>query len=490
MAVPVVFGKKTEWKDGKSVETDEDNVINNVEPLWTKAPAELKDDDYKQFYRTLFPMNDEPLFWIHLNVDYPFHLTGILYFPHVKNNIELQRNKIQLYSNQVFVTDQVEGIVPEFLTLLHGVIDSPDIPLNVSRSYLQSDANVKKISTYITKKVADRLNGIFKENRKEYEEKWQDLKLFVNYGMLSQPDFYDRAKDFSLFTDVDGKNFTFEEYKTLIKDNQTDKDGTLVYLYATNKEEQYSYIETARAKGYSVLLADGQLDVPMLSMLEQKLEKSRFVRVDSDIIDHIIAKNDETKGEKLGENDADTLTQAFQSQMPKVEKAEFMVNVEPLGETAQPIVATQNEYMRRMKEMSQYQQGMGFYAQMPDTYTIVLNSDHAIIKQILNESNASTAEKLQPIRSEIKGLQAREAALRQEQGKKKPEEVTQNEKDELKNTEEELTKQRNEKNTVIADYAKNNNAIHQLIDLALLQNGLLKGAALDKFIKRSVDLIK
>lgn len=490
MAVPVVFGKKTEWKDGKSVETDEDNVINNVEPLWTKAPAELKDDDYKQFYRTLFPMNDEPLFWIHLNVDYPFHLTGILYFPRVKNNIELQRNKIQLYCNQVFVTDQVEGIVPEFLTLLHGVIDSPDIPLNVSRSYLQSDANVKKISTYITKKVADRLNGIFKENRKEYEEKWQDLKLFVNYGMLSQPDFYDRAKDFSLFTDVDGKNFTFEEYKTLIKDNQTDKDGTLVYLYATNKEEQYSYIETARAKGYSVLLADGQLDVPMLSMLEQKLEKSRFVRVDSDIIDHIIAKNDETKGEKLGENDADTLTQAFQSQMPKVEKAEFMVNVEPLGETAQPIVATQNEYMRRMKEMSQYQQGMGFYAQMPDTYTIVLNSDHAIIKQILNESNASTAEKLQPIRSEIKGLQAREAALRQEQGKKKPEEVTQNEKDDLKNTEEELTKQRNEKNSVIADYAKNNNAIHQLIDLALLQNGLLKGAALDKFIKRSVDLIK
>ena len=490
MAVPVIFGKQTEWKDGKSVETDKDNIINNVEPLWTKAPAELKDDDYKQFYRTLFPMNDEPLFWIHLNVDYPFHLTGILYFPRVKNNIELQRNKIQLYCNQVFVTDQVEGIVPEFLTLLHGVIDSPDIPLNVSRSYLQSDANVKKISTYITKKVADRLNGIFKENRKEYEEKWQDLKLFVNYGMLSQPDFYDRAKDFSLFTDVDGKNFTFEEYKTLIKDNQTDKDGTLVYLYATNKEEQYSYIETARAKGYSVLLADGQLDVPMLSMLEQKLEKSRFVRVDSDIIDHIIAKNDETKGEKLGENDADTLTQAFQSQMPKVEKAEFMVNVEPLGETAQPIVATQNEYMRRMKEMSQYQQGMGFYAQMPDTYTIVLNSDHAIIKQILNESNASTAEKLQPIRSEIKGLQAREAVLRQEQGKKKPEEVTQNEKDELKNTEDELTKQRNEKNSVIADYAKNNNAIHQLIDLALLQNGLLKGAALDKFIKRSVDLIK
>ena len=490
MAVPVVFGKQTEWKDGKSVETDKDNIINNVEPLWTKAPAELKDEDYKQFYRTLFPMNDEPLFWIHLNVDYPFNLTGILYFPRVKNNIELQRNKIQLFCNQVFVTDQVEGIVPEFLTLLHGVIDSPDIPLNVSRSYLQSDANVKKISTYITKKVADRLNGIFKENRKEYEEKWNDLKLFVNYGMLSQPDFYDRAKDFSLFTDVDGKNFTYEEYRTLIKDNQTDKDGTLIYLYATDKEEQYSYIEAARAKGYSVVLADGQLDVPAVSMLEQKFEKSRFVRVDSDVIDRIIVKDNADNEQKLAENDTDLLTQAFQSQMPKMEKAEFMVAVEALGETAQPVVATQNEYMRRMKEMSQYQQGMGFYAQMPDTYTIVLNSDHAIIKQILSESNTSTAEKLQPIRSEIKGLQAREDALRQAQGKKKPEEVTQNEKDELKNTEDELTKQRNEKNTVIADYAKNNNAIHQLIDLALLQNGLLKGAALDKFIKRSVDLIK
>ena len=490
MAVPVVFGKRTEWKDGKNVETDEDNVINSVEPLWAKAPTGLTDEDYKSFYRTLFPMNDEPLFWIHLNVDYPFNLTGILYFPRVKNNIELQRNKIQLFCNQVFVTDQVEGIVPEFLTLLHGVIDSPDIPLNVSRSYLQSDANVKKISTYITKKVADRLNGIFKENRKEYEEKWNDLKLFVNYGMLSQPDFYDRAKDFSLFTDVDGKNFTYEEYRTLIKDNQTDKDGTLIYLYATDKEEQYSYIEAARAKGYSVVLADGQLDVPAVSMLEQKFEKSRFVRVDSDVIDRIIVKDNADNEQKLAENDTDLLTQAFQSQMPKMEKAEFMVAVEALGETAQPVVATQNEYMRRMKEMSQYQQGMAFYAQMPDTYTIVLNSDHALVKRILEEGNAETAEKLKPILSEIKGLQARKAALRQEQGKKKAEEITQEEKDDLKNTEESLSKQRTEKNDVIANYAKGNNAIHQLIDLALLQNGMLKGAVLDKFIKRSVDLIK
>lgn len=490
MSVPVVFGKRTEWKDGKNVETDEDNVINSVEPLWAKAPSGLKDEDYKSFYRTLFPMNDEPLFWIHLNVDYPFNLTGILYFPRVKNNIELQRNKIQLYCNQVFVTDQVEGIVPEFLTLLHGVIDSPDIPLNVSRSYLQSDANVKKISTYITKKVADRLNGIFKENRKEYEEKWNDLKLFVNYGMLSQPDFYDRAKDFSLFTDVDGKNFTYEEYRTLIKDNQTDKDGTLIYLYATDKDEQYSYIEAARAKGYSVVLADGQLDVPAVSMLEQKFEKSRFVRVDSDVIDRIIAKEKADNEQKLAENDTDLLTQAFQSQMPKIEKAEFMVAIEALGETAQPVMATQNEYMRRMKEMSQYQQGMAFYGQMPDTYTIVLNSDHAIVKRILEEGNAETAEKLKPILSEIKGLQARETILRQEQGKKKAEEITQEEKDELKNTEESLSKQRTEKNDIIANYAKGNDAIHQLIDLALLQNGMLKGAALDKFIRRSVDLIK
>lgn len=489
MSVPVVFGKRSEWKDGKMEDTDEDNIINNVEPLWAKTPSGLKDEDYKSFYRTLFPMNDEPLFWIHLNVDYPFNLTGILYFPRVKNNIELQRNKIQLFCNQVFVTDQVEGIVPEFLTLLHGVIDSPDIPLNVSRSYLQSDANVKKISSYITKKVADRLNSIFKENRKEYEEKWADLKLFVNYGMLSQPDFYDRAKDFSFLTDVDGKNFTYEEYKTLIKDNQTDKEGNLIYLYASDKEEQFSYIEAAKAKGYSVILADGQLDVPAVSMLEQKFEKSRFVRVDSDVIDRIIAKDDKPE-QKLSDNERDILSEAFQSQMPQMEKAQFMVEIEAMGETAQPVIVTQNEYMRRMKEMSQYQQGMGFYAQMPDNYTLVLNSDHALVKRILEEGSANTAEALKPILSEIKGLQARETILRQEQGKKKAEEITQEEKDDLKGTEDKLGEQRKQKNEIIAEYAKGNDSIHQLIDLALLQNGMLKGAALDKFIKRSVDLIK
>ena len=374
MAVPVAFGKKTEWKDGKNVETDEDNIINNVEPLWTKTPSTLKDEDYKSFYRTLYPMQDEPLFWIHLNVDFPFNLTGILYFPRIKNNIDMQRNKIQLYCNQVFVTDQVEGIVPEFLTLLHGVIDSPDIPLNVSRSYLQSDSNVKKISTYITKKVADRLNSIFKENRKEYEEKWDDLKLFINYGMLSQEDFYDRAKDFALFKDVDGKYFTFEEYKTLIKDNQTDKDGNLVYLYANNKEEQYSYIEAAKEKGYSVLIMDGQLDTPMVNMLEQKLEKSRFTRVDSDIIDRFIVKEDAKKTE-LTKEQTDNLSQVFRSQMPKLDKTEFMVEVQALGENSKPVMITQNEWMRRMKAMSQFQQGMNFYGQMPDSYSIVLNSD-------------------------------------------------------------------------------------------------------------------
>lgn len=341
MAVPVAFGKKTEWKDGKQQETDEDNIINNVEPLWTKAPSTLKDEDYKSFYRTLYPMQDEPLFWIHLNVDYPFNLTGILYFPRIKSNIELQRNKIQLYCNQVFVTDQVEGIVPEFLTLLHGVIDSPDIPLNVSRSYLQSDANVKKISKYITKKVADRLAAIFKENRKDYEEKWDDLKIFINYGMLSQEDFYDRAKDFALLKDVDGKYFTYDEYKTLIKDNQTDKEGNLVYLYANDKEGEYSYIEAAKAKGYSVLLLDGQLDNPMVSMLEQKLEKTRFSRVDADIIDRLIQKEDKKESE-LAKDERTNLEQAFRSQLPKMEKTEFYVDVQALGEQTLPVIITQS----------------------------------------------------------------------------------------------------------------------------------------------------
>ena len=437
MPVPVAFGKKTEWNkdEKKMVETDEDNVINSVEPLWTKTPSTLKDEDYKSFYRTLYPMQmEEPLFWIHLNVDYPFNLTGILYFPRIKQNIDIQRNKIQLYCNQVFVTDQVEGIVPEFLTLLHGVIDSPDIPLNVSRSYLQSDRDVKKISTYITKKVADRLSSIFKENRKEYEEKWDDLKIFINYGMLSQEDFYDRAKDFCLLKDVDGKYFTLEEYKTLIKDNQTDKDGNLVYLYANDKDEQYSYIEAAKNKGYSVLLLDGQLDTPTVSMFEQKLEKTRFTRVDGDTIDRLIVKEDAKKSE-LDEKQADNLSEAFRSQMPKLEKTEFNVEVQALGEQSQPVVITQSEYMRRMKDMSRYQQGMSFYGQMPDSYSIVLNSEHPLIKRVLDD-------------------------------------VKDKEKDK------------------VAEYAKGNPVVSQLIDLALLQNGMLKGAALDTFLKRSVELIK
>ena len=489
MAVPVVFGKKTEWKDGKQQETDEDNVINSVEPLWTKAPSSLKDEDYKSFYRTLYPMSDEPLFWIHLNVDYPFNLTGILYFPKIKSNIELQRNKIQLYSNQVFVTDQVDGIVPEFLTLLHGVIDSPDIPLNVSRSYLQSDANVKKISTYITKKVADRLAGIFKEDRKGYEEKWNDMKIFIEYGMLSQEDFYDKAKDFSLFTDVEEKNFTYEEYRTLIKDNQTDKDGTLIYLYATNKEDQYTYIEAAKQKGYSVLLFDGQLDVPMINLLEQKLEKCRFTRVDADIADKLIAKENQKESDVVG-SDKDCLTYVFKSQMPAIDKTEFVVDVQALGEEGAPLMITQNEFMRRMKDMSQFQPGMGFYSQFPDSYTLVLNTDHSLIKDVLKSTQEATANDLKPVLSEIKGQEARLQVLQQQQDKKKPEEVTSEEKADLEATRKAIADEQKKRDDIVAAFAKDNNVVHQLIDLALLQNGMLKGAALDSFLKRSIEMIK
>ena len=489
MAVPVAFGKKTEWKDGKQVETDQDNIINNVEPLWTKTPSTLKDDDYKSFYRTLYPMQDEPLFWIHLNVDYPFNLTGILYFPRIKSNIELQRNKIQLYCNQVFVTDQVEGIVPEFLTLLHGVIDSPDIPLNVSRSYLQSDANVKKISKYITKKVADRLASIFKADRKDYEQKWDDLKIFINYGMLSQDDFYDRAKDFAMLKDVDGKYFTYDEYKTLIKDNQTDKDGNLVYLYANNKEGEYSYIEAAKNKGYSVLLLDGQLDTPMVSMLEQKLEKTRFARVDADIVDRLIVKDDNKESE-LAKDDKDSLTETFRSQLPTMDHTEFYVDVQALGADNLPVLITQSEYMRRMKEASKYQAGMAFYAQMPDAFNLVLNSDHPLIKGVLDGEKQECGSQLSPVDSELKGLEARLAVLHQTQSAKKPEEITQEEKDDVKNTEHSIQEQRTKRTDIIAAYAKGNKVVHQLIDLALLQNGMLKGAALDSFLKRSVDMIK
>ena len=491
MAVPVAFGKKQEWSSEKKemVDTDKDNLINDVEPLWTKAPSTLKDEDYQSFYRTLYPMSDEPMFWIHLNVDYPFNLTGILYFPRIKSNIDLQRNKIQLYCNQVFVTDQVEGIVPEFLTLLHGVIDSPDIPLNVSRSYLQSDREVKKISTYITKKVADRLQAIFKEDRKQYEEKWDDLKLFINYGMLSEESFYDRAKEFSLMKDTEGKYFTFDEYKTLIEGAQKDKDGNLVYLYATDKEEQYSYIQGAKDKGYSVLLLDGQLDVPAIQMLEQKFEKSRFTRVDSDIIDRLIVKDDAPKS-NLTEDESANLSQVFRSQMPKMEKTEFMVEVQSLGENQRPVVITQNEWMRRMKEMSRFQQGMNFYAQMPDSLNLVLNADHPLVKRVLDDCKAGTEEALKPIEAELKGQEARLAAIRQAQDKKKPEELTQDDKDMKADCEKAVQEQKDKKQEVLNGFAAQNDIVHQLIDLALLQNGMLKGEALDKFLKRSVELIK
>jgi len=491
MAVPVAFGKKQEWSSEKKemVDTDKDNLINDVEPLWTKTPSTLKDEDYQSFYRTLYPMSDEPMFWIHLNVDYPFNLTGILYFPRIKSNLDLQRNKIQLYCNQVFVTDQVEGIVPEFLTLLHGVIDSPDIPLNVSRSYLQSDREVKKISTYITKKVADRLLSIFKEDRKQYEEKWDDLKLFINYGMLSEESFYDKAKDFALLKDVEGKYFTFDEYKTLIEGSQKDKDGNLIYLYATDKEEQYSYIQAAKDKGYSVLLLDGQLDVPAIQMLEQKFEKSRFTRVDSDIIDRLIVKEDAKKSE-LSQEQCDNLSALFKSQMPKMDKTEFMVQVDALGAEARPVIITQNEWMRRMKEMSRFQQGMNFYGQMPDSFNIVLNSDHDLVKRVLSESESATTEALKPIESELKGQEARLAAIQQQQDKKKYDELTQDDKDMKAECEKAVQEQKDKKQAVLSDYAAKNDIIHQLIDLALLQNGMLKGEALDKFLKRSVDLIK
>lgn len=488
LPVSIAFGKKKEWKDGKQVETEEDNLINDTCPIWTKQPSELKDEDYKNFYRALYPMSDEPLFWIHLNVDYPFNLTGVLYFPKIKSNIDLQKNKIQLYCNQVYVTDSVEGIVPDFLTLLHGVIDSPDIPLNVSRSYLQSDSNVKKISTYITKKVADRLQSIFKNDRKEFESKWDDLKLFINYGMLTQDDFYAKAEKFALLKDTDSHYYTFEEYNTLIKDNQTDKDGNLIYLYANNTDEQYTYIAAAKDKGYNVLLMDGQLDVPMINKLEQKLEKSRFTRVDSDVIDRLIVK-DEQKGEKLPQDKQEILSTVFNGQLPKLNKTEFHVEVEPLGETAAPVIITQSEYMRRMKDMASIQPGMSFYGEMPDMFSMVLNSDHKLVKQVLDDAESACAEKLVPVESEIAMLKLRETELHKAHEGKKDEEIPTTEKDELKDVEQKLTEQKQQKDAIVNEYATSNKIVHQLIDLALLQNNMLKGEALNNFVKRSVELI-
>ena len=488
LPVPIAFGKKKEWKDGKQVETTEDNVVNDTTPLWTKKPSELSDEDYKKFYRELYPMSDEPLFWIHLNVDYPFHLTGILYFPKVKSNIDLNKNKIQLYSNQVYVTDSVEGIVPDFLTLLHGVLDSPDIPLNVSRSYLQSDSNVKKISTYISKKVSDRLQSIFKNDRTQFEEKWNDLKIFINYGMLTQEDFYDKAQKFALFTDTDGKHYTFEEYQALIKDNQTDKDKNLVYLYANNKDEQFAYIEAAKNKGYNVLLMDGQLDVAMVSMLEQKLEKSRFTRVDSDVIDNLIVKEDK-KSEVLEATKQEALTAAFKSQLPKMEKVEFNVMTQALGENGAPVMITQSEYMRRMKEMANIQAGMSFYGEMPDMFNLVLNSDHKLVKEVLSDEEKECSAAIAPVQAELDEVTKRRDALKKKQEGKKDEDIPVAEKDELNDLDKKWDNLKQQKESIFAGYAGKNKVVRQLIDLALLQNNMLKGEALNNFVKRSIELI-
>ena len=489
LPVPVAFGKKTEWKDGKQVETEEDNIVNDTNPLWMQTPSTLKDEDYKSFYRKLYPMGDDPLFWIHLNVDFPFHLTGILYFPKIKNNIEIHRNKIQLYCNQVFVTDEVENIVPEFLTLLHGVIDSPDIPLNVSHSYLQSDSNVKKISTYIAKKVCDRLLSIFKNDRKEYEEKWDNLKLFIHYGMLSEPDFYDKASKFSLLKDVEGKYFTYEEYRELIKENQTDKEGNLIYLYANNTEEQFSYIEAAKAKGYSVLLLDGQLDAPLVGLLEQKFEKSRFTRVDADVIDRLIAKENNAEN-ALTPQETERLAMVFKAEMPHTEKTEFQVEVQSMGESALPVIITQSEYMRRMKEMSRIQPGMAFYGEMPDMYNFIVNADHPVVKAILADANAQLNNTLAPVEAELKGLEARHTALESAFKDKKEEEISADDREMLKQCNDSISEQKQKEKEIFSAYAKGNRTISQLLDIALLQNGQLKGAALDKFIKRSIDMIK
>ena len=488
LPVPIAFGKKKEWKDGKQVETAEDNVINDTIPLWTKKPSELSDEDYKKFYRELYPMSDEPLFWIHLNVDYPFHLTGILYFPKVKSNIDLNKNKIQLYCNQVYVTDSVEGIVPDFLTLLHGVLDSPDIPLNVSRSYLQSDSNVKKISTYISKKVSDRLQSIFKNDRAQFEEKWNDLKIFINYGMLTQEDFYDKAQKFALFTDTDGKHYTFEEYQTLIKDNQTDKDKNLIYLYANNKDEQFAYIEAAKNKGYNVLLMDGQLDVATVSMLEQKLEKSRFTRVDSDVVDNLIVKEDK-KSDVLEASKQEALSAAFKSQLPKMEKVEFNVMTQALGENGSPVMITQSEYLRRMKEMAKIQAGMSFYGEMPDMFNLVLNSDHKLVKEVLADEEKECSAAIAPIQTELEDVTKRRDALKKKQEGKKDEDIPTAEKNELNDLDKKWDELKQQKDSIFAGYAGKNKVVRQLIDLALLQNNMLKGEALNNFVKRSIELI-
>ena len=489
LPVEIAFGKKKEWKDGKQVDTAEDNIINDTTPLWTRKPSELKDEDYKEFYRKLYPMSDEPLFWIHLNVDFPFNLTGILYFPKVKSNLELQKNKILLFCNQVYVTDEVEGIVPDFLTLMHGVIDSPDIPLNVSRSYLQSDSNVKKISTYISKKVSDRLQQIFKNDRKEFEEKWNDLKIFIHYGMLTEEDFYDKANKFSLLQDTDGNKYTYEEYKNLVAAEQTDKEGNVIYLYSNNKEKEYSFIDNAKNKGYNVLLMDGQLDVALISLLERKFEKTRFTRVDSDTVENLIVK-EEMKRSSLTESKREVLTGVFESQLPSMEKKEFTVTSQAMGENGAPVVITQAEYMRRMKDMAAIQPGMSFYGEMPDMYNVMLNEEHPLIKRVLENAENACADKLKPIDEKKETLEKRRKELYDARSGKKEDEVPQSEKDEMFEVEKEITAAKSEKEGILGEYAANDTTVKQLIDITLLQNNMLTGEALNNFVKRSIELMK
>jgi len=489
LPIEIAFGKKKEWKDGKNVETDQDNIINNTNPAWTRKPADLTDEDYAAFYHELNPMAEEPLFHIHLNVDYPFNLTGILYFPKIKNNIDMQRNKIQLYCNQVYVTDHVENIVPEYLTLLHGVIDSPDIPLNVSRSYLQSDSNVKKISSHITKKVADRLAEIFKADRTAFEEKWDNLKVFIQYGMLSDEKFYERGEKFALLKNVDGKYFTFDEYKTLVGENQKDKNGDLIYLYANNADEQYSYIQHAKDKGYDVLIMDGQLDVHVVSQLEQKFEKTRFVRVDSDVIDKIIQKDDTNKV-TLTDNQRDALVAVFDSQIPALDKTNFIVTFEQLSATANPVFVTQNEFMRRMKEMSALQGGMmSFYGEMPDSYNLVVNTAHPVIEKLLADEEAACGTEVAPLVTEIALTESQNSALKENHKGKKDEEIPVAEKAQVEEFEKKIQELTDQKKAVLKAFATENKQVRQLIDLALLANNMLKGEALANFVKRSVELL-
>lgn len=486
MPVPVIFGKEQEWKDGKYVDTDTDKVINNIEPLWTRTPTELKDEDYIKFYHAIQPGQEDPLFWIHLNVDFPFTLTGILYFPKIKNNLDVRKDRIQLYCNQVFVTDSVEGVVPDFMMLLQGVIDSPDIPLNVSRSYLQADRNVKKISTYITKKVAARLEELSKKDTKAFEEKWNDIKIFIEYGMLSDEKFCEQAMKFALVSDTEGQFFKLDDYKKLIEGNQTDKDGNLVYLYATDKEAQYSYIKAANDKGYNVLMMDGQLDIPFVSMLEQKNEKSRFVRVDSDVIDNLIRKEDDKKSELSADEQAMAST-LFKSQIPAIEKSEFYVSFAALAATDQPVVITQSEYMRRMKEMAQFQSGMNFYGELPNAYNLTLNTNHPVVKKVIEAANSSLEGELKPVNEELKATNAVIEAIKSldKDGKGVPEDK----KADLKTNEDKATELRAKKDELISKYAAGNDTVKQLIDIALLGNGLLKGEALSNFLKRSVSLL-